>query len=154
MMNRLQFVLVFFGLAYLIGCAGTLRSEVEPPEVFLSDIVPVEIGLFEQRLRVDLRVLNPNDFDLEVTGLNFQLDVNEIRLARGLSSEEVTVPRLGESVVSVMTSTTVLDIVHQIANLSEQQEMSYEIRGRVHLGNAAVGSVPFERSGKYIPSTH
>jgi LEA14-like dessication related protein len=124
---------------------------VEPPEVYLSDIAPVEIGLFEQRLRVELRILNPNDFALEVTGLDFQLDVNGIQLARGLSNEEITVPRLGESVVSVMTSTTVLDIVRQIDNLSQQQEMSYEIRGRLHLGNAAVGSVPFERSAKYAP---
>jgi LEA14-like dessication related protein len=124
---------------------------VEPPEVYLSDIAPVEIGLFEQRLRVELRILNPNDFALEVTGLDFQLEVNGIHLARGLSNEEITVPRLGESIVSVMTSTTVLDIVRQIENLSQQQEMSYEIRGRLHLGNAAVGSVPFERSAKYAP---
>ena len=124
---------------------------MEPPEVYLSDIAPVEIGLFEQRLRVELRILNPNDFALEVTGLDFQLDVNGIQLARGLSNEEITVPRLGESIVSVMTSTTVLDIVRQIENLSQQQEMSYEIRGRLHLGNAAVGSVPFERSAKYAP---
>jgi LEA14-like dessication related protein len=117
----------------------------------LSTIAPVEIGLFEQRLRVELRILNPNDFALEVTGLDFQLDVNGIQLARGLSNEEITVPRLGESIVSVMTSTTVLDIVRQIENLSQQQEMSYEIRGRLHLGNAAVGSVPFERSAKYAP---
>ncbi|MEE9138869.1 MAG: LEA type 2 family protein, partial [candidate division NC10 bacterium] len=99
----------------------------------------------------ELRILNPNDFALEVTGLDFQLDVNGIQLARGLSNEEITVPRLGESIVSVMTSTTVLDIVRQIENLSQQQEMSYEIRGRFHLGNAAVGSVPFERSAKYTP---
>lgn len=124
---------------------------MEPPEVYLSDIAPVEIGLYEQRLRVELRILNPNDFALEVTGLDFQLDVNGIQLARGLSNEEITVPRLGESIVSVMTSTTVLDIVRQIENLSQQQEMSYEIRGRLYLGNTAVGSVPFERSAKYAP---
>ncbi|MEE8242679.1 MAG: LEA type 2 family protein [candidate division NC10 bacterium] len=150
-MSRLRFAAVFFGLVSFLGCAGTLHSEVEPPEVYLSDIAPVEIGLFEQRLRVELRILNPNDFALEVTGLDFQLDVNGIQLARGLSNEEITVPRLGESIVSVMTSTTVLDIVRQIENLSQQQEMSYEIRGRLYLGNTAVGSVPFERSAKYAP---
>ncbi len=102
----------------------------------------------------ELRILNPNDFALEVTGLDFQLDVNGIQLARGLSNEEITVPRLGESIVSVMTSTTVLDIVRQIENLSQQQEMFYEFRGRFHLGNAAVGSVHFERSAKYTPWAH
>ena len=150
-MSRLRFAVVFFGLVSFLGCAGTLHSGVEPPEVYLSDIAPVEIGLFEQRLRVELRILNPNDFAREVTGLDFQLDVNGIQLARGLSNEEITVPRLGESIVSVMTSTTVLDIVRQIENLSQQQEMSYEIRGRLYLGNTAVGSVPFERSAKYAP---
>ena len=150
-MSRLRFALIFFGFVSLLGCAGILHSEVEPPEVYLSDIAPVEIGLFEQRLRVELRILNPNNFALEVTGLDFQLDVNGIQFARGLSNEEITVPRLGESIVSVMTSTTVLDIVRQIENLSPHQEMSYEIRGRFHLGNAAVGSVPFERSAKYVP---
>lgn len=144
-------VLVFFAVPHLFGCAGTLHGEVEPPEVYLSDIAAVEIGLFEQRLQVDIRIVNPNDFNLEVTGLDFQLDVNGVRLARGLSNEEITVPRLGESVVSVRASTTLIDIVRQIANLGEQQEMAYEITGRLHLGNASVGSVPFERSANYVP---
>ncbi|MCA9422181.1 MAG: LEA type 2 family protein, partial [Nitrospira sp.] len=43
--------------------------------------------MFEQRLQVDLRVRNPNDFDLEVTGLDFTLHLNDQRLARGLTNK-------------------------------------------------------------------
>ncbi len=64
----------------------------EQPEVLLTNITPLESTPFEQRLKVDLRVRNPNDYDLQVTGLDFRLEMNGKSLARGLGNKELTVP--------------------------------------------------------------
>ena len=40
---------------------GALQPE--SPEVLLVNIIPLDTTMFEQRLKVDLRVRNPNDFD-------------------------------------------------------------------------------------------
>jgi len=86
----------------------------EAPEVLVTNVTPLEASAFEQRLQVDLRIRNPNDFDLAVTGIDFRLDLNGNRLARGLGNKELVVPRLSDSVTSVETSTSTLQVVRQL----------------------------------------
>ena len=72
--------------ASLTGCAGWL-SPREPPEVLVTNITPLEGTAFEQRLQIDVRVRNPNDYDLQVTGVDFRLYLNGKRLARVVSNK-------------------------------------------------------------------
>ncbi len=130
---------------FAAACAG-YGQPIEPLEVFVIDIQPLDGGNFEQRFRIDLRILNPNDFDLEIDGLDFQLDVNGVRLTRGVSNQEIALPRLTEGVVTVMATTTLFDLLRQLVSASETEELSYEIRGRVFLANS-LRRVEFERSG-------
>ena len=58
----------------------------EAPEVLVKNIAPLESTAFEQRLQVDLRVRNPNDYDVQATGVDFRLDLNGKRFARGLGN--------------------------------------------------------------------
>jgi LEA14-like dessication related protein len=133
--------------AALAGCA-TFGAGSEPIEVQLVSLTPLPSTAFEHRLRVDLRLRNPNNRSYEIDGLRFLLDVNGERLASGLSSERATLPRLGEVVVPVTTTTSLLDLVNQIVVLGNQQQphFAYALRGKVFL-KGAWGSIPFERSG-------
>jgi Conserved secreted protein len=75
--------LFIFAMALLIpGCASWFIKG-EPPEVLVTNVTPLDATMFEQRLRVDLRVRNPNDFDYHLTGIDFTLNLNGKRLARG-----------------------------------------------------------------------
>jgi LEA14-like dessication related protein len=138
--------LAVVGLA-VAGCAG-IGQQIEPPEVFVVGLEPLQGGNFEQRFRIDLRVQNPNDFELEINGLDFELDLNGIRLTRGLSNEVVTIPRLGEAIVPVSATTTVFDLVRQVINAPSLEGVEYEVRGRLFLSNPPQGSVEFHRSGR------
>jgi LEA14-like dessication related protein len=125
------------------GCASWFIKG-EPPEVLVTNVTPLEATAFEQRLQVDLRIRNPNDFDLLVTGIDFTLNLNGKRLARGLSNKDVTVPRLSDAVVSVQTSTSTFDMVRQLLSFSQKQDLSYDITGLLHLKD---GRLPFDNSG-------
>jgi len=116
----------------------------ESPEVLLVNITPLDTTMFEQRLQVDLRVRNPNDFDLEVTGLDFTLHLNEQRLARGLMNTASTIPRLGDAVLSVETTTSTIDVVRQLLNLRHNQDLTYQVSGVVHVQGI---QLPFEHKG-------
>jgi LEA14-like dessication related protein len=115
--------------------------------VLVTNVTPLEATMFEQRLRVDLRVRNPNDFDYHLTGIDFTLNLNGKRLARGLGSAEVTVPRLGDAVMTIDTSTSTFDIVRQLLQLSQKQELTYDIKGVLHSTN---GRLPFDNTGTLI----
>ena len=114
------------------------------PEVLLVNIVPLGTTMFEQRLKVDLRVRNPNDFDLEVTGLDFTLHLNEQRLARGLMNTASTIPRLGDAVLSVETTTSTLDVARQLLTFRHDRDLTYQVDGIVHTQNTPL---PFKNTG-------
>ena len=57
----------------LLGGCASLFGDVEPPEVSLAGLAFDQPGLFEQRLRLDVRLRNPNDFQLDVERLLFDL---------------------------------------------------------------------------------
>lgn len=129
MRHRASLCLIVLALL-LPGCASWFIKG-EPPEVLVTNVTPLDATMFEQRLRVDLRVRNPNDFDYHLTGIDFTLNLNGKRLARGLASKEITVPRLGDAVMTIDTSTSTLDIMRQLLQLSQKQELTYDIKGVV-----------------------
>jgi LEA14-like dessication related protein len=116
----------------------------EPPEVLVINVTPMEASAFEQRVQIDLRIGNPNDFDLSVTGIDFRLDLNGNRLARGLGNKELVVPRLSEAVTSVETSTSTLQVFRQFLSFSNDQPLTYRISGVLHTKD---GRLSFENSG-------
>ena len=135
------------------GCAS-LGVGAEPIEVHLVALTPLPSTAFEHRLRVDLRLRNPNPRAYRFDGLRFRLDVNGQRLASGMSEIQAELPRLGEVVVSAIATTTLLDLVHQILvlgarNDAEQTSFDYELTGRLFLAGAW-GGIDFARSGSTL----
>ena len=146
-MRLQQFSLFLFaGCLLLSGCA-TWFLKGEPPEVLVTNVTPLDATLFEQRLRVDLRVRNPNDFDYHLTGIDFTLNLNGKRLARGLGSKEVAIPRLSDAVMTIDTTTSTLDIVRQLFEFSQKQELNYDITGVLH---SSGGRLPFANTGTLV----
>ena len=128
-----------------LGCA-TLGGG-EPVEVHVVRLTPLPSTAFEHRLRVDLRLRNPNNRSYEIDGLRFVLDVNGRRLATGLSNEPATLPRLGEVVVPVTTTTSLLDVVNEIVAFGRepQPHFEYAVRGKIFL--KGWGKLSFESQG-------
>jgi LEA14-like dessication related protein len=143
---RGMLLLAFFSGVAITGCA-TLGGG-EAIEVQLVSLTPLPSTAFEHRLRVDLRLRNPNNRAYEIEGVRFLLDVNGERLASGMSSERATLPRLGEVVVPVVTTTSLLDLVNQIVVLGNQQQphFDYDLHGKVFL-SGSWGGIEFERKG-------
>jgi LEA14-like dessication related protein len=133
--------------AFASGCAS-LGAGREPIEVNLVQLAPLPSTAFEHRLRVDLRLRNPNNRDYEIDGLRFVLDVNGQRLASGVTNEAATLPRLGEVVIPVTTTTTLFDLVNQIVRFGTQQQprFEYRLRGKLFLAGLW-GSLAFQHEG-------
>lgn len=145
-MQLTKLLLLMVTLAALSGCASWF-AKGEIPDVLLTNITPLDSTPFEQRLKIDLRVRNPNDYELQVTGMDIRLDLNGKRLARGLGNQAFTVPRLSDSVVTIETTTSTLDVVRQVLGLRTVQALSYEISGVLHLKD---GRLPFDNSGVLV----
>lgn len=147
-----KFVLCFLPISVLIfatSCASLLL-QAEPPEVLVSNVIPLGGTFFEQRVQVDLRVRNPNDFDLDVTGLDFTLKLNNQKLARGLANKAVTIPRLGDAILTVETTTSTLDVLSQLLHLTSGKDVTYQITGVLHVHDIPL---PFDNNGVLLDTS-
>ena len=86
---RLCMLLASFVWA-LGGCASIPTHKPIPPEVNLVGLRVVELGLFEQRYELQLRVQNPNSFVLPISGMSYSPELNGEEFARGVSRGKVS----------------------------------------------------------------
>ncbi len=145
-MRRFTALFAAISLLLLTACAQVPRPQ--SPKVGLADIVLLGGNLLQQRLRIDLDVANPNDFDVPLDGLTFRLEVNDRLLAEGLSDDRVTIPRFGEARVSVLATTSIFDIMQQVLALQDGNRLSYRLSGEAYVSGFLIRRLPFEKSGE------
>ena len=133
--------------AMLIGCA-TLTGLTEAPRVSLVDIAPLDLGLFEQRFRVSLRIRNPNDRDIMIRGLDYEIVINEKVFAQGVSGKPVSVPAQGESIAEVEVVSSLERLIDQLHGLGERAspDIDYALSGHVRIDGVPF-PIPFRYGG-------
>ena len=140
-------VLIVLGLL-LGGCASL--SGISPPRVNVSNVTPQDMTLFEQKFLVQLRVQNPNDMDLEVKGMTFDLDLNGKSFATGLSNKAVTIPRFGSNVVDVEVISGLAGFLRQLKSFTggAPPKFTYRLRGKLYLEKPVSTTLPFDEQGE------
>ncbi len=147
-MKRTLAVLILLVLA---GCSALL-PKLETPDLSIVSVELLKGDLWEQRLRVRMRVQNPNDRALPIKGLSYTLDVAGERFATGVSGASFTVPAFGEAefdmnVTANMASTLFKLIARGDRSLEEQ--IDYRITGKISLAEGWLRSIPFEERGTF-----
>src|SRR4051812_40010123 len=89
--------LILFGL---YSCM-TLSPNSDPLNVSVAGIEPVDGEGLELRLAVKVRIQNPNDAPIDYNGVALTLELNGMKFGSGVSDEIGTVPRYGETVVTL-----------------------------------------------------
>ncbi len=140
-------------LGVLAGCAN-VPGRLEPLSVTLSDIRPESVGLLEQEYAVKIRVQNPNQAGVALTGLSYQIDLNGKPFAKGVSRQDVTVPGFGEVVLEGKAVGSLSGILGQIGELQKGRErVTYRLFGK--LGVRGGSAIPFDSQGAIeLPGTN
>jgi hypothetical protein len=129
----------------LTGCAGWPGSE--PLRVTLAGIEPLPGEGLEVRLRLKLRVQNPNEGAIDYQGISVTLDLRGSTLASGVSPEAGTVPGFGEQVIELPVTVSAMAALRQVFGFAtgSSRALDYVLRGRFGGG---MGGHSFEASGK------
>ena len=132
----------------LAGCAS-LGGYRDPPRVSLVSIEPLDMTLLEQRYALQLRILNPNDVALPVSGLNYSIEINRREFAYGVSRQSVTIPAHGEALLDVEVISNLLSLMRQVQELGAggKQVIDYRLSGKLSLDHSPV-RLPFDYSGE------
>ena len=144
-MRSVLFVLLAFGVLLCGGCAS-----LQPIDVIMAGVEPLQGQGLELRMLVKLRIQNPNDLPLDFNGVSVQMDVQGKRFATGVSDAVGSIPRFGETIVSVPVSISVFRVLRQAMDVVTNEyrgKLEYEMTGR--LAGPAFNSVRFNSKGEF-----
>jgi LEA14-like dessication related protein len=121
----------------------------EPLSVTIADLKPIEVNVLEQRYAMKIRLLNPNDVEISFDGAVFDLEINGIPFAKGVSAQQSVIPRFGEAVIDVQVVSGLQNILRQINELlkGDRTSLTYRIKGRLH-SPGSFGFTSFDSSGE------
>lgn len=148
-LNRHGRHVVFTALTLLMTGCASLSPYRETPRVSLVSIQPSELGVFEQRYRLGLRILNPNDAALPLAGMSYSLQINDREFAYGVSRQPVSIPAYGEAVLDVDVVSNLLGVLQQLqeAHAGTRRSLKYRLSGTLSLQNRP-GKLPFDYQGE------
>lgn len=142
------FALFVFIATLVAGCASHY-SELEAPDISVSNIMLQNVSLFEQQWEVTLRAHNPNDKQVTVKQLSYDLLLDEARFARGSTQQKVVLPANDSAVFTTLVTTQLLNTINQLRklNLTPGQAVPYKITGKAKVG-LVPKALPFTTAGE------
>jgi LEA14-like dessication related protein len=134
----------------LSGCSLFI-PKLETPQLSVVNVEMQKSDLWEQRMKVRMRVMNPNDRPIPVKGLTVVLEVQGEQLAHGVSGASFNVPALGEAEFDMNMTANMAGALIRLLGKGDQvrDQVEYRITGKISLSEGLLRSIPFEDRGTF-----
>ena len=139
-------------LAALLLSACAFAPRFQKPELSIVDAQLASSTLWEQRLKVRVRVQNPNDRALPVKGIEYTMEVMGQPAATGVSDASFVVPAMGEAEFDMNVTTNLAGTLLRLLSRGPDalgQSVPYRLAGKVQLSQGWLRSIPFEERGTF-----
>lgn len=131
----------------LAGCAGIALRE--PMRVSVAGLEPLPGEGLEARFAIKLRVQNPNERGIDFDGVSVDLELAGQPFASGVSAQSGSVPRYGETLITVPVTVPFTALVRQLLGMGDRvpgDSIAYRLRG--NLGGSGLIGATFDTSGE------
>ncbi len=144
MSRRLLLILLTSAIA---GCASLPGQD--PLRVTLAGVESLPGAGLEVRFAVKLRVQNPNDMTIDFDGVAVNLEVRGMDLGAGVSDAKGSIPRFGETVLTVPVTVSAFALMRQGLSFAagDRGKVTFVVSGK--LGGAGFGGMRFKTQGEF-----
>jgi len=135
----------------LLGGCSLFVPKLETPQLSVVNVELQKSDLWEQRMKVRMRVVNPNDRPIPVKGLTCSLEVQGEELAHGVSGASFNVPALGEAEFDMNMTANMASALIKLFGRGNSfgDQIEYRVKGRLSLSEGLLRSIPFEDKGSF-----
>lgn len=144
---KLRILLIFGWGCILSGCATFALND--PLRISVAGMEPLEGKGMEARFAVQLRVQNHGDKPLDYDGVALDLDLRGMSFASGVSDQRGTIPRYGETIITVPVTVPATAIIRHVFGFvtGDQTRVDYRLRGQLG-GPGFGGGRNFDSTGE------
>lgn len=147
-MRPLRYATAFLLAALLAGCS-LFVPKLSAPTLSIVSVELLKSDLWEQHLKVRVRVQNPNDRTLPVKGISYTIDVAGQPFATGESGASFVVPANGEAEFDMSVTANMAGALFKMLSRGASEGIDYRIAGKVSLSEGLLRTVPFEQHGTF-----
>ena len=150
MLKRLARPFVLLLTAALITGCTTLGSELVAPSLEVTGVQMLSTDMFAQRFKVRVLVKNPNDLELPIKGLDYQIILMGDSFAEGQSNDVFLLPAGGEAEFDMLVTTNFVSSFGRLLSRvqgGKLENIDYEITGKVMVDKGMVRKIPFNHRG-------
>ncbi|MCX2834410.1 Late embryogenesis abundant protein [Microbulbifer thermotolerans] len=150
-MTKLYRPFLLFFLPLLIGGCATLSPGFQQPEVEVTALEPMPPGPgSDLRFRIHLRVFNPNDTELALSGLYYTLSLAGHKVITGTSNDLPTIAAYGQGDIAVDATASLVGSLFAAAELigGRSDRVPYELEAKLGLRRSIVPSIKVRRIGE------
>ncbi len=104
------------------------------PDIKIKDVKVKNLSFTNAELVAQVEVSNPNDFDLGVSNLNYQLNVNQQNWGQGKINKSSNIPKRGKGIVEIPVKLNLLNAGKSAYNaLVNKEPVKYQFTGKTEL---------------------
>ena len=152
--RRLIALLFCAGLLVLgSGCASLLRSSLPSPDVEVMSITPLAWHGLDKQFVVVMRISNPGDVALDISGIDCDLLIEGHKVLRSISKTFPSIEPHDQETYSVLFAGNVRDSARLLRYVAQHKKdsVSYEVSGKLHLHGWLTRPLPFTTAGSFMP---
>jgi LEA14-like dessication related protein len=136
-------------LAALGGCAW-LAPKLQSPRVRVIGVHVRSADFWQQRLRVRLRVRNPNGTSLPIEAIRYTLRIDGRTFANGRTVRRFDVPAHGSAEFNTYVTANMAGALLRILSGGRKRPVRYRLRGEVEVAYDLLRELPFDAHGQFF----
>ena len=130
----------------LAGACTGIRSGIEAPQVTLETVRIVKIAEAKADVSLNLKLANPNDFELAIDTVEFDVTLDGRPTVSGRSVRVDPLPARGEAKVELSGRVDLGAVATALMSVGSQLPVAYSVSGTLRLKNGT--ALPFSRKGE------
>jgi LEA14-like dessication related protein len=133
------------------GCNIIPPSNLKSPDLSFSDLKVADVGLDKIKLIVTLAARNPNEVDIPISNMKFDLMLMQTNVGSGTpSAKDVLLPKgqiVNVPVEFTLSTSQVLGMLKQL-KVQDLNRLQYGLKGTAQWNNGPF-NIPFQRNGEF-----
>jgi LEA14-like dessication related protein len=142
-----KYVLLLAICALLPGCSS-LVPHLKAPELKVLGVNIVGGDARHQQLRLRIQVTNPNDRQIAVSSIDYQVALAGEHFADGATAESFTVPASGQTEFNLNVSADLGTLIRVLGKHLGDAALDYQVTGTAHLAEGLLRDIPFKSHGQ------
>jgi LEA14-like dessication related protein len=143
-MRKIILLLVLCGLN--AGCSSLL-PQLKAPDLKVTALNYLSGDSRHQQLRLRIHVTNPNNRQIAVSAIDYELTLAGAHFANGNSAAPFTVPPLGETDFDLNVNADIGSLVKVVGAHLGEPSLDYQVSGTLHLAEGLIREIPFKSHG-------